>query len=488
VPVSSVTGAGIPALRAVIEGRLAELAPAPPQGAFRLPVDRVFALRGHGVVVTGTALAGEIGAGAEVRILPGDARARVRSVEVHGTPVAHAGWRQRIALNLVGADLGGLGRGDVVVDPALTLVTDRFDARIELRPAARPGLRDHARVRVHLGTAERLGKVIALDGTRLLTPDAPAYVQIAVDAPVLALRGDRFVIRSENARRTLGGGEVVLPVTERHRKRGAALVARLEVVRAGAPAAAVAEALDLARPFALAAAALAESLAFDRETVAAALAGRPADLTLADGTADVYTTPAKWSAVARSVARAVAAAHTAAPLAAGVEMEAVRMQLPYAVSPKLFRAVIERLVAAGTVTRHESILAAPDHRVALRANDEALGQRARAALTDAGVTPPDLQTLAAALAATPAQLTAILGVLASRGEIVRVGPDLYYDAAALGRARATLEDHLATHPAITAAEFRDGLGVSRKFSIALLDYFDRTGVTLRVGDTRKLRH
>jgi len=489
VPVSALTGAGLEDLRAALAAGLGGPAPAPPEGPFRLPVDRAFVLKGHGVVVTGTAVAGTVAVGDEVRILPGDARARVRGIEVHGAPVARAGWRQRVALNLAGAERAAVARGDVVVDPALGLSTARLDARIEIRPAARPGLRDHARVRVHLGTASRLGRVVLLEGRKILAPKETGWAQLVLAAPLVALRGDRFVLRSENGRATLGGGEVVLAVAERHRRGDPALAGCLETVAAGPLAAAARALLALAADAALPLAALAERLNVAPAAVADVLAAEGAAVTLADGTGGtLYTTAAKWEALAGAVTGAVAAQHRASPLAPGIEMEAVRRGLPWAVGAKEFRALIERLVAAGRVARRESVLAAPTHEVTLDAAEEALAGRALAALAEAGVTPPDLRALATALDVPRQRLADVLGVLERRAAAVRVAPELYYAPGALARVRAALDAHLAAHQAITAAELRDRLAVSRKFAIALLDYFDRTGVTMRVGDARKLRH
>ena len=487
VPVSVVTGAGLAALLAALDRALATLdRPAPP-GRFRLPVDRAFVMKGHGVVVTGTAVAGTIAPGAEVHVLPGGERARVRSVEVHGAPVARAGWGQRVALNLAGVERTEIVRGQVVADPALTLTTDRLDARVEVRPAARKGVRDHARVRVHLGTAETLGKVVLLEGGTALAPKTTGYVQLVLEQPLVALRGDRFVLRAENAQATLGGGEVVLPVAERHQRRDAALLARLETIRCGALGAAAAAMLALARDFALPATALAERLNAGDAAVLAALREAPAALALFDGTAEVWTTHGKCDAVQEALVALVRELHAASPLAPGLDMEAARAQLPYEIGPRLFRALVDRLVRDGVVRRRDSVLAAPDHRVTLADQQETLAASLEAALATAGCTPPDLRALETELAVPRRRLLDILGVLEKRGRVVRVAPDLYYDAGIAAHARAALEQHLATHPQITAAEFRDCLGVSRKFSIALLDYFDRTGVTLRVGDARKLR-
>ena len=516
VPVSSTTGAGLAELLTEIGHQLSTIERPPPPGRFRLPVDRAFVLKGHGVVVTGTAVAGTIAVGAEVHVLPGRERARVRSVEMHGAPATVAGWRQRVALNLVGLERTEIVRGHVVADPAVTLVTDRFDAHVEIRPAARKGVASHARVRVHLGTAEALGKIVLLEGQSVLAPKRTAYAQLVLERPLVALRGDRFILRAENAQATLGGGEVVLPIAERRRPRDATLVARLETVRQGPLADAAVAILDLASEFALPSSAVAERLNADEAEVRRALEQRaepapahaaagdggarivPAGVTagglgpplvaLPDGAAsEVWTTTAKWTRLCDAVRAVVAAFHAASPLVPGIEMEAVRVQLPQQIGAKLFRAVADRLAAEGIVLRRDSLLAAPGHRVTLAGGQEDVAAIVEAALARAGYTPPDLKVLEIELGVPRRRLVEVLGVLEKRGQVIRVAPELYYAADAVARARAALECHLGNRPEITAAEFRDCLDVSRKFSIALLDYFDRSGVTLRVGDARKLR-
>ena len=170
VPVSTLTGAGLDELRTEIARGLASSRDNARNGWFRLPVDRAFVIRGHGVVVTGTAVAGSVSEGDAVRILPAGLTARVRGLEIHGSAVVRAGRGQRVAMNLAGVELGDVGRGEVVCDSRIDRATTRFDARLEVRPGARRPLANHERVRVHLGTAEVLGKVVLLDGVSELPP------------------------------------------------------------------------------------------------------------------------------------------------------------------------------------------------------------------------------------------------------------------------------------------------------------------------------
>src|SRR5438876_2700722 len=488
VPVSTLSGAGLDALRAEIAAQLGRPAGAPPPGYFRLPVDRAFVIRGHGVVVTGTAIAGAVREGDTLRVLPGGETARVRSLEVHGVHVPRAEHGQRVAINLAGVERSDLGRGHVVCDERLARLTARLDARVEIRPAAKRPIASHTRVRFHLGTAEVMGKLVLLGGQGELSPRSAGWAQLVLAEPVLAMRGDRFILRDETARRTLGGGVVVNPFADRHRRAETGLEERLEVLRGGETPAAARAFLELTADFASDRATVAQALNLREEAAAAALAGVDGVLAIPDPRApEAGTTAAKWQRLEAAACEAVAAAHRAEPLAPGLEMESLRTQLPWDVPPRVFRWCIERLAAAKRLVREESVVRMPGHRVALGAAAHALGTRVERLLAEGRFTPPDLRQLEEATGAGRKALADVLGVLEAEGKVARIAPDLYYARAAADEAKAIVEAHCRAHGEITAAVFRDLIGASRKFAIAFLDWCDRTGVTLRVGDVRKLR-
>ncbi len=203
---------------------------------------------------------------------------------------------------------------------------------------------------------------------------------------------------------------------------------------------------------------------------------------------EAYTTEDLSRQLEDAVLAAVAAAHREQPLAPGVEMESLRSGLPWAVAPRIFRSCIDRLVAARRLVREESVVRSPDHRVSLGADARALGDRVERLLADGRFTPPDLRQLEDATRAGRDRLADVLGVLEKEGRVARIGPDLWYARAAADEAKAIVVEHCQRHGDITAATFRDRIGASRKFAIAFLDWCDRTGVTVRVGDIRKLRH
>ena len=208
--------AGLESVRAVIVDALQSGRREPPSGYFRLPVDRAFVSAGHGLIVTGTAISGVVRREDRVRCLPSGDLLRVRGIEVHGHPVDEASRGQRVALNVKGSGHIAVARGAIICDEAITLTCHRFDAVLEVGPSGGRQLKDHQRVRVHLGTAEVAGKVRVFGsrsrpGTASVGPRAHAFGQVVLSAAVPAMRGDRFVLRDETAQHTLGGGTVLRP-------------------------------------------------------------------------------------------------------------------------------------------------------------------------------------------------------------------------------------------------------------------------------------
>ena len=489
IAVSAVTGVGVPELRQAIEGRLAAFRRTPVAGYFRLPVDRAFVMHGHGVVVTGTATAGAVHPGDVVRVLPGGEEARVRTVQVHGQEAPEAMFGQRVALNLAGIERTEVQRGHVICDARMDRVTDRFDAWVEIRPAAGRPVKSHETVRVYLGTAEAIGKLVLLDGGAQLPPRQAAFGQLVLREPVHAMRGDRFILRNESAQRTIGGGVVVHPFARRHRRGDAEVLVQLDALRGAAGAGAIVGALLCLEPdFAVALEFVAQAGNLALEDVRAVLRRDQTIRVLPDPeNPAACTTDAKWERLRAAVAQALTDFHRNAPLAPGMEMESLRSQIAPELPVKLFRAVLDALVAAGIIKRQESVLHLPTHRVALRREETELVNRAEALIAAGEFTPPDLKQIESALGVPRQRLQTLLQQLEREGRVARIATELYFARAPLERARGLLREYVQAHGEITAAAFRDRLGASRKFSIALLDYFDRTGFTLRVGDVRKLR-
>ena len=364
VPFSFVSGEGLEELRSRIAQVLRGIEKAPPRGYFRLPVDRVFVLQGHGVVVTGTALQGEVNVGDRIRCLPGDQLFRVRSLQVHGQPVASATWGQRLALNLTGQEKPSMERGDVLCHEQITLTSDRFDATLEVRQSAAAGIKNHQHVRVHLGTAERLGKAIVLGSQDLVAPGRTAFCQIVISEPLVALRGDHFVIRDETAQRTLGGGIVLHPWPHAHKRREPGHEVKLKTLRTGDHAAVAEVFLDERDEFALpsrAAVPVSES------------PGRASPVRHCGTCRPSRSSPSRarmssprsgsgnW--LKQALLADLHAFHRAHPIAPGRDMEELRDKLPARIAPKVFRAFVERLEDEKAIAREGNLLRLPEHKI-----------------------------------------------------------------------------------------------------------------------------
>jgi len=485
--VSAQTGTGMPALREAMERALRDEDPPPPAGPFRLPVDRAFVIKGHGVVVTGTAVSGSVREGDTLRLLPSGPLVRVRAVEAHGVAVERGHRRQRLALNLAGLERSQVTRGAVVCDPALERVSTRFDAWVEVRPG-RPPLETHRRVRVHVGTAEVFGRVVLLGGRNRLAGGDGGWAQVVLRHPVQVLRGDRFVLRDETARRTVGGGEVVHPFADRHTHWDAELSAVLETLRSDDAGLAGHALLRASADFAMAPSVAAQALAVDAERLVAALRDRVDAVEISvEGAPSMFTTVEKVQRFEASVRAAVADAHRRDPLAPGIEMGTLRVALPWDVLPRVFRWGVDALVERGCLVRDENLVRAPDHRVELHAQSARVAAEVEALLAEGGLTPPDVGSLAASLGTPLDEVRPVLRVLEREGRVVRVAADLYYHPDAVQDGIDRLRAHCREHGEITAAAFRDLIDASRKFAIAFLDWCDRTGVTVRIGDVRRLR-
>src|SRR3989338_535464 len=487
IPFSAVTGQGLPELRDQISQMLQNCNKPHPSGYFRLPVDRAFVLQGHGVVITGTALSGDVRIGDHIRCLPGDQTFRVRSLQVHNRSVEAAGWGQRIALNLSGLEKASITRGHVICHEKLTLVSDRFDAFLEVRPAAAKGIKNHQRLRVHVGTAERLVKLILLGSKEHVEPKGSAYCQIVLAEPVMAMRGDHFIVRDETAQRTLGGGIVIHPWAKKHKRSETDLQKRLEGLHTVDVPALTERFINESEDFALPYDPIQQFLNLREEEVKRALKQMTTLRAVSSEGEKLYTTETKWERLKENMQRALHAFHQDHPLAPGMDMEELRVKLPYSTSPRPFRALVDLLTEERALARDGNLLSLPGHQVRPGEDVRRLMERIRRLLEANGLAPPDLRQIEKELCVERAKLAEVVRVMERDHAIVRVAADLYFLRDRVDKVKGLLYKYFAENSEITAATFRDLLGSSRKYTIALLEYFDSEGVTVRIGDARRLK-
>ncbi len=486
--VSSTTGIGLDELRLELSRQLAALPARDARGYFRLPIDRAFTLHGHGLVVTGTAVAGSVAEGDALAIRPGDVTTRARSIQVHGESVERGLAGQRVAVNIPGVEKEQAKRGRWLTDPRIEVTTDRVDCWFEVRPGASRPLKSFDRLRVYVATAEVMGRIILLGDRKELPPKSAGWCQIALDEPVLVASGDRFIARTEAATRTTGGGEIVHPFAPRHRAAETDLIPKLETLRTGRAPERMSAFLDLLREFAAPTEFVAQCLGLGEEGVHESAAASEALLPLPDDSApEAWTTTGKWKRLETEVVDALESFHRAHPIAAGMDMESLRSRLRVSLPAKLFRPVVTRLDAAGAVVRDEAIIRRPQHQVRLDESESDQASGILRALEEGGLTPPDAKQLATQLGLGSSKTLELLHMLEKQAKAVRVTPDLFYASAAYAEAKKLLRSGIEASDEITVADYRTALSASRKYALALLEHFDHSGVTIRVGDVRRLR-
>ena len=487
VPVSAKSGAGLPELLAVLDELAVDTHAKHANLPLRLPVDRVFTIAGAGTVVTGTMWSGVARRDDAVEIYPGGGRARVRGVQVHGQAVdeAHAG--QRVAVNVAGIERDQIARGDILAAPETLAVTDRFDARFTYLgiPGDERPFVSGARVHVNHGTREVLGRVLLMDAQEF-RPGESGLAQLRLEEPIAPRFDDHFIIRSYSPVYTIGGGVVLDALPPRRTKLRDHERELLEALMAHDLSSASVGLLT-SRALPMSSAQVAAALGVPRGQVADELNRAKLERLKVAGET-YFVTPDALRALSESTVSELAAFHDANPKATGVATSALRDLVDRRLSPRVFDAVLELAVERGSVVVEAGQVRDPHAAVSALAAESEARAKLLPLLDSQGLAPSTVAELASAAGVDGGLARKILGRAASDGLVVRVSAELHFASKAIAHAREALVAHLTAHPeGATSADLRDVLGVSRKYAIPLLEYFDGQGVTKRVGEVRVLR-
>ena len=480
VPTSAVTGAGLDELRAALAREGGRARARLDADIVRLPVDRVFTVRGTGTVVTGTLWSGSLSLDQRVRLEPGGVEARVRGLQVHGRSVKTARAGERTAVALAGGRVGreAVGRGQVVVGADPWVAADRVTARIELLPDTAWGIERGQRVRVHLGTSEVMARVFLLDRSEMEAGEA-AWAQLRLEAPLVARARDHVVLRSYSPMTTIGGGIVAEPSPPpRTRLRGGE-GNLLEAIVGPDPGLRRRAVLDLAGW---------------AGTPAAELPIRTGDppRTLAPGEDDTAFATGR-AVYSRTLAgegrhllrRRVARHHRAHPLRPGMPLAGAREALPRGAGPELADALLARLAERGELEVRRELVREPGFEPSLTPEQEGVRSGLARRYRAAGLSPPAIRDLPAALRDHP-DLWPILKLLEQAGDIVALSDDFFADADAVKRGAREVRERLGGRSGLGPADFREVLPVTRRHLLPLLACFDRLGVTVRRGVGREV--
>jgi len=475
IPVSSLTGAGIGDLKSGLIRAAAKVEARNSAGLVRLPIDRVFTMKGFGTVVTGTLISGTVKKDDELEIFPERQRARVRGVQVHGKPGEQALAGQRTALNLAGPALEQLGRGMTLAPPATFQPTCRIDVELSLLGTARP-LKDRARVHFHAYTSETIATVVFYD-RKQLAPGETALAQLRLSEPTLLLPGDRFIVRQFSPVITIGGGAVLENAPPL--KLRTTQLDFLKVLATGSPAdnlkariaASGAEGLSIAS-------AVARTGWLPQEIIATATT--ISDVRRADR---ALVTKSALGRVRDRILFSLDNFHKQHPLVAGMSKGELRGHLGQS-SAEVFLLALEEAVRSGKVELAGELVRLAGRGVVMKDEEAESKKIIEAAFASAGLKVPALKDVLAELKVDKARAQKIVTLLLRDKVLIKISDDLVFHREALAELRRVLLAQKPKSPQIDVGRFKDLFGVTRKYAIPLLEYLDREHVTRRVGDAR----
>jgi len=489
VAVSSRTGAGLDDLKSRLTEMGRRVPPRSQDFTMRLPIDRAFSMKGFGTVVTGTLISGKVTEGEELELLPSRTGVRVRGLQVHNKSVheAHAG--QRTAVNLAGIDTAQIERGMVLAPVGRLRPTQIVDVWIDVLPGASRAVRSRSRVRFHVGAAEVLGRVRILEGSQI-APGSGGLAQLRLEAPVVAVHGDRFILRSYSPAETIAGGVIVDPFATKHR--GREMAHTLDLLRSlmREERAAKFEAfVQTAGDKGLRLNDVAASTGWANE-ILATVATEVQKTGSVIEVGGLFITRSSLDRLSDVVVAELERYHKREPLARGMLRETLREKLFTHSAPELFNGVIARLEAQGKVVPEKDIVRSSKHSVGLSAQEAELSKRIEQVYLAAGVEAPtvdDAMTKANVSSPQRAQARKILQLLIDDRTLVRIQGEMFMHANVVQDLKAKLGTYATQHEPdrlIDVPTFKDLAGVSRKYAIPLLEFFDREQVTRRAGDKR----
>lgn len=474
LPVSAVTGYGLDALRAALAEQLAHAEPRPDFGRPRLPVDRVFSLSGFGTVVTGTLMDGALRLGDEVTLQPGGLTSRIRGLQTHKTKREIALPGNRVAVNLSGVDKSQVARGDVLAYPGQLRPTTLVDVRYRHLPEADAPLKHHTQVKFFVGAAEVLARARVLGATQI-NPGQEGWLQLALEAPVATVRGDRFILRRPSPGATLGGGRVLDPHPgRRHRRFRPELVQRLHTLTQGSPAELVLQAAGRLEP--VSRAALLAQAGLEQALAAAAYAELLAEGQLVELETHIITR-ARWQQWSHTIQQLIAAYHDQYPLRPGIPREELRSRLK--LKAPVFNPLLKALQAQGVVQEAGAALQLPGHAIRFTPAQQARIDHLLTLFQRAGVNSPSVKEAQAEVGEE------VYEALLALGTLKQVNQEVVWATADYEKYIHTLYNYLREHHTITVAQVRDAFQTSRKYAIALLEHLDERKMTRRLGDARE---
>ncbi len=485
--VSSITGEGMDLLLSTLDRLSQEVEERSSKGLFRLPIDRVFVMKGFGTVVTGTVISGNLSQGEAVEILPTKLEAKVRNLQAYNQNVEKVVAGERAAVNLLGIETSFIERGNVLTHPHTLKPTQLIDAYLEYLPHASHPLKHQSKQRFHIGTTLTNASIFLLDREELF-PGEGAFVQLKLERPVVALPHDRFVIRGTSMIQTIGGGIVLDSHPSKHKRFSSSVIAGLTLLReapgeqvltyhilhSGKGGATLEDLLNRV-----------DMPPEEIQSILRSLVQR-GELLFIDPERMKVIEKSHYQELKDRVINQVKEFHQRFPMKSGLFKEELRTKLPPEVDVKLFQNLIQDLIQSGKIILEKDKLRLPEHQI-LNIDEKGLVHRIKTAVLNGGLQPPSPKELSENWSEKEEEVRAIFEHLVYEGELIKVKNEIYFHRIPFEQLKETLHSFLKTHKEITTAQFKEMAGVSRKFVIPLIEYFDQIKFTLRIGEKRVLR-
>jgi len=488
VPVSSTMRIGLEDLIDTLDVLTEKISEKNISTLFRLPIDRVFTIKGFGTVITGTLISGKVRVGDAISICPSGIQSKVRGIQAHGEMLEEAHAGMRTAINFQGLEKESVQKGEILCQQGTLFSSFMIDLDFLYLSGNDKPLKNRARVRFHTGTSEILGNLILLDRDEI-SPGDRAFTQIRLEEPVCLVQKDRFVLRSYSPIRTIGGGSILNPLAAKHKRFHQEVIETFSKLENASDA----ELVELQTFFAGI-----EGITFMELQVVTGLSGKKLEdvlkdvlssksLVLIDRDERRYISSLCLNQLKEKVLQLLESYHRKNPLKSGMGKEEIRSQIVPVLSSKVFTLLINSLIKEEKIKQQEDLVKLFSHEISLGVDLEGLREKLKVRLNEAKLMPPTVKEIEAELSIKTSELKDILRTLTETKEIVRVKDDLYFSYDAIDTLKNILVEFLKEHTTITMPEFKDLTNVSRKFMVPLIEYFDAQHVTIRIGEARKLR-
>ncbi len=488
VPVSSTSGEGIDAFVEALDDLSGRIPERTSSNLFRLPVDRVFTMKGFGTVITGSLMSGKVKVGDNVMIYPSGIPSKVRGIQVHGDSVEAAHSGMRTAINFQGLEKASIERGQVLSTANVLLPSYMVDVSLHYLESNKKKIKNRSRVRFHTGTSEIMGNLILLEQEGL-RPGEDTVAQIRLDEPVAVVRDDRFVLRSYSPVRTIGGGQVLNPVPEKHKRFRPEVIEGLKGLLSHDPEGIIAYHVMVAGVRGVSFTALMIMTNLSEKLLEKYLQGMLSrkDVIQIDKEQRLFVHKTGFGSLQKGMTAHLKAYHEKNPLKEGMPREELKSKLPATAGTRIFTMALNQMTTDKTVVQEGDSVKLATHKVSLGEDQASMKKKILGIYLENGLQPPYFKEVVNTLDFDPSRAKDVLMLLVTEGVLIKAKEDLYFHDEPMRGLKEKLIAYLQTHGEITTPQFKEMTQASRKYVIPLLEYFDANHVTLRVGDSRKLR-